>query len=300
MDIFAESIPFRKGDQDIEHEAKKAPPQCILGLGANVKRNDLTNKEMRLASKELIRFRRERKFRVDPPIPGQSFAIISFIPSPTAVPDSEGCFGVFKVRGSFGSQLEAEQYAQVLLRKTDSLSTYDIIYVGHDAPLMADPTVYTKETTEVDLQANMDMITKGFMKTKKNEEKREKQLVEERHHKLLGKKDKPEEVLEEDTETDLERYTRLRTKRAYAQMRMDESMKHFKDAEKALEDANKEIAVEDEKHPNYKTEFLDKYDKALDKIDADKKQNPYLPYMKRDVESYRSEQQEEKKPINEQ
>jgi len=307
MEIYEEKVPFKVED-DKQNEMKTPPPQCIVDLKANPKRQDLTNKQMRVAEKELLnnnftqlRFPRERKFRVDPAINGQTFCVTSFFPSAGATPDKDGCYGVMKVRGSFSTQHEAEQWAKMLMRKHDTLAEFDITYVGRDFPLMKNNECYSKETTEVNLQATMDDITLGWYKSKRNEEKRDRDSVEQRHQKLIGKKSSQEPDYEEDLMDDLEKYTQLRTKIAYAKLRVEESNKHKSEAEKALEKFNEELEAADAQNPTFRHQFLAKYEEGLAKIGVDKSKNTYIQYMKdeKDVSDIRSNNDKDNKDSDE-
>jgi len=295
MQVFEQTVPFKVEDDNV-NELKTPPPQCILDLKTNPKRQELSNKQMKAAQEECIhtdfakmKFVRDRKFRVDPAINGQNFCIISWIPSPGAKPDKDNCYGVMKVRGSFSTQHEAEQYAQFLLRKHDTLADYDITYVGRDFPLMVNNECFTKETTEVNIQATMDDLTKGWMKSKRMEEKRDRESVEERHNKLIGRKSSTDAVDEEDLMDDLEKYTQLRTKIAYAKQRIDECTKHREEAEKAVAKFNVELEEADKLNPEFRTQFLAKYEEGLAKVGADKTKNTYIQYMKDDMDEKRPE-----------
>jgi hypothetical protein len=308
MNIYDEKIPFRV-EEDKSNKIETPPPQCILDMRANPKRQDLSNKQMREAEKTCIhtdymklKFPRERKFRVDPTVNGQQFCVISFIPSPGATPDKDKCFGVLKVRGSFATQHEAEQHAQHLLRKFDSYSDYDITYVGKDFPLMSDNACFTQETTEVNLAAQVDDLTKGYMKSKKMEEARDRESVEKRHNKLIAKTKKNEdgqiEAVEQDDEDevldDLEKYTQLRTKIAYAKQRMVECKQHYGEAQKALERFSGELDIADKENPAFRNQFLARYEEGLAKVGADKTKNTYIQYMKDDKDEEKKSLLEEK------
>ncbi len=296
MQVYEQSAPFRI-EEDHQNKCNTKPPQCIIDVKADVNREKLTDIQVRDAKEHLVHtdylklsFPRTRQFRVDPTINGQLYTLISFIPAPNAHPDQDGCYGVFKVRGNFATQMEAEQYAQFLLRNHDSLSDYDITYVGRDFPLMKDNSCYTKETTEVNLKAQVDDITKAHMKTKRLEERKEKEEVEKRHHKLISKRSSDEKDDDEASDP-LEVYTKMRTKRAYAQLRIDECMKHHREAQEALERVTKEIEEMDQEHPDFRDQFLQCYERGLEKVGANKADNGYLKYMKDDADRLRTDNQ---------
>jgi len=52
----------------------------------------------------------ERQF-ADPPIPLQTYGLISFVPSKGASPDKDGVYGFMKMRGNYATQQESNDRA---------------------------------------------------------------------------------------------------------------------------------------------------------------------------------------------
>jgi len=171
-----------KADEEVKNSTSTIIPECIQSLPQSQPSSpDLTNEETSKALKSLLQkdyiqldFPKRTKFRVDPHLPGQSFALISFIPSRNARPDSQGCFGVLKVRGTFPNMNEAERWAENLVRGYDSYSEIDITYVGKDFPIMADNSMYCESTREIDVRKKIEDTVKENIKQKKEEEKKAK------------------------------------------------------------------------------------------------------------------------------
>ena len=115
---------FKVDDEEIKNDINKKPPPSIMMrmLPPNPDRKNLNDKQLGEAKYKLwkdkfldLKFPRERKLRVDPVLEGQSIGILSFIPAPEAVPDKDGCYGIFKLRGNFTNRTDAENYAKMLV-----------------------------------------------------------------------------------------------------------------------------------------------------------------------------------------
>ena len=287
---FSDTANFKLEEETVNTNLKSGPPACILAQSApNPDRATLTEQELIEARMKLwnnrfldLKFPRERKFRIDPSISGQSIGLISFSPSKDARPDPQGCFGVLKLRGNFTNQSDAERYGAMLMRKYDSYAEYDLVRVGQDFPLMLDNSIYTEETKEVNIKAVVDDISLSFIRKKKEEERQQREEVETRSRKLISK-DTEEDRAE--SLNDLEFYTTMRTKKAHCQHVIDQSKEKLEEAKTALAHIIEQIEELDGKFPDYKTQYISQYDNALKSIGTDASQNPLMKYMKADVAS---------------
>ena len=289
-DMFADQNLFKVEETRV-NDQRAAPPECILAIKPpNPERKPLNDKELGEAKMKLwnnkfidLKFPRERKFRVDPQIAGQTIGIVSFVPAPGAIPDKQGCFGVVKLRGNFANQYDAERYGAMLMKKYDSFCEYDLVRVGQEFPLMIDNSVYVEETKEINIKAIVDDVSLSFINKKKQEERQQREEVEERHRRLVSK-DSSEDKME--ATTDLEFYTQLRTKKAHCQYVIDQCNIKLKEAQEALANNIKEIEELDAKFPSYKHDYIAQYDKGLKAIGVDKaNENPLIKYMKEDNEA---------------
>ena len=287
---FTDTTSFKLEEDRVNTNLTSGPPACILAqIAPNPERTVLSDQELIEARVKLwnnrfldLKFPRERKFRIDPSISGQSIGIISFSPSKNARPDSQGCFGVLKLRGNFSNQPDAERYGAMLMRKYDSYAEYDLVRVGQDFPLMIDNSIYTEETKEVNIKAVVDDISLSFIRKKKEEERQQREEVETRSRKLISK-DTEEDRAE--SLNDLEFYTTMRTKKAHCQHIIDQSKDKLQEAKTALARIVEQIEELDGKFPEYKTQYISQYDNALKSIGTDASQNPLIKYMKEDVAS---------------
>jgi hypothetical protein len=222
-----------------------------------------------------LNFPKILRTRVDPPIPNQQFFIMSFTPSPNATPDSDGCFGSAKIRGSFATVDEAEEYSQNLIKNVDSYNTYDIAYVGKDFPVTGDTERYCTNTNEVDIRMNLDSTSKANILQQKANDKKEIQEINSRHKELLDDTKKEKESI------DIEYYTTLKQKKASMRIMMEECQKKQEEAKKILEKTFKELEDLDQKHPEFKDQYTEIYKKATINIGADKaSSDKMISYMK--------------------
>ncbi len=142
--IIKSDTPFRPGNAEhLSTQRCNKVPKCILELpAANGARVPLNEEELSIAKKELIdinfimsKYGRERKFRIDSNVVGQSIGVITFKPSKGAKPDKRGCFGVVKVRGNYPNTSEADKRCDVLLTEDENCDI-DMPLVGKEFPLM--------------------------------------------------------------------------------------------------------------------------------------------------------------------
>jgi hypothetical protein len=271
-----------KADEEKRTASSTVVPDCIQQLPkSEPSSSELTEEQTSNAVRSLVNknfinleYPKRVKFRVDPHLPGQTFALVSFIPSKHATPDKQGCFGVLKVRGTFPTMNEADKWAEHLVRNYDSYADIDFVPVGKDFPVMVDNTIYVETTREIDVRKKIEETVKEHIKNKKEEEQREIETIQERQNKLLN-----EHKEEQQEDMDLDYYTQLRVKKANAQHMLDECHKRMKECNEVIEKTQQQIDQVDEKSPEFKEQYLEKYKKALQAVGADASKNPLIKYM---------------------
>jgi hypothetical protein len=282
-----------KVDEERRNDGTSVVPNCIRELPqADHSRVPLTEEEMKQATSALLRkdyvkleFPRKTKFRVDPALPGQTFGLISFIPAKGASPDKQGCFGVLKTRGTFPTLNEAERWAENIVRNYDSYAEIDITMVGRDFPLMVDNSIYCETTREIDIRKKVEETVKEHLKSKKEEERKEIEEIQDRQDRLLNEH---KEQTSEPT-IDIEWYTQLRVKKANAQHMLEECEKRMRECNEVISRTQQQIDEIDAQQPEFKDEFLQKYKNALNAIGADASKNPLIKYMQPSEEECKEE-----------
>ncbi len=279
-----EIINFKNQEEKPVNIRATNPPQCIQDLPPqDTGRVNLNDEQLAQAMSQLVNkgftsmeWPRTMKLHVDPPLSGQNFTLLSFIPSKTAVPDKEGCFGVLKIRGTFPSEKEMDQWAENIIRNHDTYAAIDCCYVGKPFPLMKDNSVYRESTKEIDTRIKVNEIQKEEVKTRRDQERKEMDEVNRRHRELLSSV----EETKEKTVDDLELYTQLRVKKANLLYRQEDFKKRIIESEQLLVQTVKEISSMDKQHPEYKEQFMTKYLQALDASGIDPSKNPLIELMK--------------------
>lgn len=226
-------------------------------LVSNKNMPDLDNEQVTIASNELIdtsyvhKFPRIEKLHVDPPIDGQNYCILSYIPAKTAVPDADGVYGMMKMRGVFKTEDEAVTHAENLIKNTDSFHRYFISYVGHSVPITCDPK-YSSEHTQVEIKNKQTEVTSDSIFEKKYDEKKEMKEIQDRANKLN------ETVTQEFEDPEL-LYQSKRYKRSHLAYAISEGQKKIHEYQSLLKNAIKELDELDNKDPRMKDLFIERY-----------------------------------------
>lgn len=260
-------------------------PRCLQDLDKQVdtRRKSLTEDEYEAASSELIRkdytnleFPRTMRLQVDPPLNGQLYGLYSFIPAKGAKPDLQGCFGTIKLRGAFPTEAEADRWAESIIRGHDSYATIDYTWIGKPAPLMVNNEVYRATTREIDIRRKVDEVQREDLRQKRDADKKEQEEIQRRHQDLMRdvNEDKKEAV------DDLELFVQLKTKLAHARFTKDELIKRLKDYDEHIARAEKEVKDMSEIHPDFESQYMERYIKALEAAGIRPDSAPLIKYMK--------------------
>ena len=259
----------------------RGEPECMKNRNVLDKHaNPLDSSDMKEAAEELVKkafvqykFPKVQRFRVDPPINQTNhYSLHSFTPSPGAKADEDGCFGVVKFRGAFGTLDEADSWAEHLIRNVDSLHEIHIGYVGHEFPLTLDP-LYFNETHEINLKKKMDNVAKAHVKAAREKETQDIETLKKREKELLETaKQSPE-----DMKQSLDHYIALKVKCANICLVRDETMKKLEGYEKSKAEAEEELKDLDKQFPEYAEQALPTFMKSLSDVGI--KDTPLLKYM---------------------
>lgn len=219
----------------------------------------LDKDEMEHASRELIGrvppqlYRKIERGFADPPIAGQQYALVSFVPSEQAKPDASGIYGMMKVRGVFATADEANLHAETIVRNVDSQHTVLTTYVGRPFPIMErDAQQYGAELVEVRMQENCEEILEKDKKKKKEEDTKIRKEMQKRQEAIM-KPQAPE------TSDPLEAYVHLRVKRAQLATAMEEWRDKIAHIRKLAWDAHNDILKEDERDPTLHEKYKEHY-----------------------------------------
>jgi len=147
-------------ENEVPNQGGKVPLCMVIEKLRTVLKSSaphLTDEQTENAMKELfnpsfanLEFPKVMRQRVDPPLAQQNFCVFTFTPSVGAQPDKDGCFGALRIRGTFPTVQDAEEWSENLVRNHDSFHENMVGFVGRDFPLTADSKYCTK-TKEVDI-----------------------------------------------------------------------------------------------------------------------------------------------------
>jgi len=282
--IIKSDTPFRPGNAEhLSTQRSNKVPKCILELPAsNGARNPLTEEQVSVAKKELIdinfimsKYGRERKFRNDSNVIGQSIGVITFKPSKGAKPDKRGCFGVVKVRGNYPNTSEADKRCDVLLTEDENCDI-DMPLIGKEFPLMINSELYTYSVRDVDTKQIMTDTTASLMREKEEKDEKEKKAMFNKQRQLL---DGSNEEEKENTLTDYTLYEQLRTKKANNLYVVEKCKNNLAKCQENIDNSLKEISEINSKFPSYKNDYINKYIEEMKQVGIDPKQMELLKYM---------------------
>jgi hypothetical protein len=214
-----------------------------------------------LPERGLLKFdMRETRF-CDPAIPGQSLALVSFVPARGAQPDARGIFGFAKIRGTFSSDVDSRVTEERLI-EGDSYHPIQTVRVGQPFPLVTSAQNFAAENIEVDVREEAIRTISQDVKKKRNIEKqnvetilqREKNLLEKSKRNLEGNHEPVEDDLE-DQDLPLEKYTTLRMKKAQLLHAYMENKKKLDEVKERVYETLSEIAKIDQDSPEFKENY---------------------------------------------
>jgi len=247
----------------------------------NELREDLEPKELASAKQELVKsnllFPRSVKSIHDPVIIGQEYGLLSFTPAPNVQPNANGVYGVFKLRGNFGTLGEAQDYAEKLIRNHDSYNEVHTVRVGQCIPLTKKSEL-VEQTDVIDLNKEVESIVSNDVKSKRQKEKSEIKTIQQREQELLSEN---KEILDGEYKQDpMDQYIMLRVKKAQLMWTLVETRKRIQnEIIPAIRRAKAEIKEMDLEHPDFDAQYFERYKYAREQVgiqDQDKLNYSYF------------------------
>ena len=247
----------------------------------NETREDLSAADAEHARHELVKnnllFPRSVKSIHDPVIANQEYGLLSFTPAPNAQPNANGVYGVFKLRGNFGTLEEAQQYAEKLIRNHDSYNEVHTVRVGQCIPLTKKVEL-VEETDVIDLNKEVESIVSSDVKSKRQQEKVQIKTIQQREQELLKEN---KEILDGEYEADpLDQYIMLRVKKAQLMWTLVETRKRIEnEIIPSIRKTKKDISDMDEKYAEFSDQYYERYKNARESVgikDQDKLNYSYF------------------------
>jgi hypothetical protein len=221
----------------------------------------------------------ERQF-ADPPIPLQTYGLISFVPSKGASPDKDGVYGFMKMRGNYATQQESNDRAEYLIRNVDSYHQIFHGYVGRPFPITIDPK-YCAKTEEINIRQKATETISEDVKAKRDKEKEDITAIKQREKALM-------EQTKENFQVDpYEEYTVLRVKKAQLVWTYDKTLKQLEEMKRNIISTRDKIAEHEKTNPNFGKEYFDRYMQARRDAGIPDEQNTeenFIKYMIEDID----------------
>ena len=213
----------------------------------------------------------------DPVMAGQKFALFTFVPAKGATPDSDGFYGMAKIRGVSDSAMELEQREEFLIRNVDSYHKIQRPWVGRPFPITIREGLAT-ETKEIDIRKKTTEVISQDIKKQRMDDQKEIRDIEDRAEKL--REDTGKEVGEEDP---MELYTTLTVKKAQLTWTYLEHKKKLEEIKGIIIKTRKEIKDMDAENSKYREDVYNKYMKAREESNLPKDDNSFVKYLVEDV-----------------
>lgn len=212
----------------------------------------LTDSQVAEGMTELVKvvkgFPRLNKRYIDPPIHGQSFGLVSFIPAKGAKANEKGFYGYVKFRGNYDNISDCSNRIDHIIRNVDSTNHIHVCRVGMPVPLVT--AGYAEEVDEVEVKQEVEKDISTNVRTKAMEDKKEMEEIEDRAEAL--KRD----VAEPDPE---EAYNAKRTKLAVLRWTLREHLKKADEIKELRDKCVRELVRESVDNPEWEKNHLERY-----------------------------------------
>jgi hypothetical protein len=220
----------------------------------------------------------------DPPVPYQRYALFTFIPIKDATPNAQGVYGFAKIRGSYDTEKEATEQAELLIKSVDSANSIFLAPVGKPFPVSID-SKFVKEVTEVELKTEMTKTLSEDMKVKKKDDMQTQKEIFDRAQKMVEDSKQMEEGSYE--EDPLEMYCGLHQTRANLIWTYKDYQRRQNEIKEALPRVRDRLAKLDKEHPEFVDLYYDRYMNARKvagfKYDPEKDATTFMKYLQMDT-----------------
>ena len=247
---------------------------------------ELTGNDLVEAKKDKCMFYKAREtVYADPPYKNQNFTLFSWLPSSGCTPDDNGVYGMLKVRGTYEDENDMNKRAEYLVAHCDSFNRIYHAKNGVPVPL----TLKEEHSREVKFvrqkNSDTDMIHSSVEDDKKRDDDIQKEL-DERVDKI-----KQEEKEGVKVET-IDEYIQAKVKIAFNMNAIDTIDNQRAQSCKILKNANELVQSLEEANPEFKEQFMERFNNARRSIgvkiedDPNLKQIEYMKYTEDDLQRY--------------
>ena len=244
--------------------------------------NTFTDEEVDILQEKLnkdIRDLQVDRYFADPNQFGQNIALVSFIPSSGAKPDKDNIYGMMKVRGVYGTEEEANERAEFIIRNIDSYHEIFHCKVGRPFPI-TDSNEFANTVKSIDIRKKTTELISEDILNKKRQEKEEMMGIEQREKQLLEESKKAQEGQKMDI---FDEYITMNIKRAQLLWTYKETQDKLKQMKESYLSSIERIKEIDLEHPEYKDQYKEKYMEARRQAGIPDEKNSFVEYLALDI-----------------
>lgn len=236
-------------------------------------------KAMNVLNKD-ITFSQVDRYYADPPQTNQKIALVSFIPSSGATPDKDNIFGMMKVRGVYGTEEEANERAEFIIRNVDSYHDVFHAFVGRPFPVTTSDG-YAGSVKSIDIRKKTTELISEDILSRKRQEKMEMEDIQDREKKLLEESNRAKEGLPIDS---YDEYITENVKRAQLVWTFHETKKKILQMKNTFQTTTERIQELDKDHPEYVSSYREKYMEARKASGIPDDNDSFIKYLGMDLE----------------
>lgn len=226
-----------------------------------------------------IKFTQVDRYYADPIQMNQKVALFSFIPSKEAKPDKDGIYGMAKIRGIYGTEEEANERAEYLIKNIDSYHEIYHTFVGRPFPITTSDN-FSFEIKNVDIRKKTtDVICEDIL-DKKRKEKKEMNEIAEKEKKLL---EESKRAINNEPMDIFEEYITENVKRAQLIWTYQETKKKMEQMKDSFKSATLRIQELDGQDSDFKNKYKDKYMQARRDSGIPDNNDSFIKYLGLDM-----------------
>lgn len=184
--------------------------------------------------------------------------------------------GVAKIRGSYFTQLEAEQRAEEIIKDIDSTNSIFTCLIGTPFPLVTEG--FADELSEIDIQNQTEHTISQNVRERRRKDQKEMDELKQREEDLMQINADPGEKEENN-------YITHRVKLAALKNEIDNHKKKILECINLQNNCKKWLIDMKEQHPEYEEEYMKKYMNARKEAEIPDSQegDNFMKYMKEPI-----------------
>ena len=214
----------------------------------------LTEKEMRAAVADLVKYPKVIRSETDQVPLGQSAGLVSFrfFPAPYTMKNGKIAYGLMKLRGNYGSEEQCLLESSKIIRDVDSADSINIAPVG-SWMFITNGDTFCKKNVDVKMNEEEVVMRDSALLEKRKKDDAIKSDLEERVQRLRDEKDI------HDDPSSLKYYCMKRVVEANLKEEIEKKKKMIEEHDKKHKDVLKHLKKLETQNPGHKHEWIDMY-----------------------------------------